>query len=255
MRVSHFLKGVLQEPPRCSALVRSIACALVWVGGCAPAADQGDCTADSDCEGRGEICDVEAAECIAGPVDTTSTGTATSTFTGVPVPFHRGTVCYAESVKAGETIPVTLIPCLNPCLTVSQHFHSNYYSCFGSSCDAWAFVYFLADGVDCTPDAFGSFDRTTCDVTNAVDLSIKSTINETDPVLGTMTLEVPFLTNDDVQVIHAANRDIDLMKMKVEQYPSQDNRVAGEISLRTDNPAPPAMCNGAENCTCKDIGF
>ena len=214
------------------ALVRSIACALVWVGGCAPAADQGECSVDADCEGRGEVCDVDAAACIDGPLDTSSTGTATPTLTAVPVPFHRGTVCYSESVKAGSPVPVSLAPCLHPCLTAGAHFHSNYYSCVGSTCDAWAFVYFLADGVDCPADAFGSFPRNECDFTqNPVNLSIGTTIGEGEPVLGTMTLEVPFLTNADVQVIDAAGRDTDLMNMKIDQYATQDNRIAGDISL------------------------
>jgi len=242
--------------PSARVLVRSIACAIAFVGGCAPAADQGECRIDSDCEGRGEICDVEASACIDGPLDTSSTGTATPTLTGVPVPFHRGTVCFAESVQAGAPVPVSLVPCLHPCLTAGSHFHSNYYSCYGSSCDAWAFVYFIADGVDCPADAFGSFPRNMCDFTTpAIDLSIGTTINDGEPVLGTMTLEVPFLTNEDVQVIDAAGRDTDLMNMKIGQYATQDNRIAGEISLLAGNPAPPAMCNGAENCTCKDIGF
>jgi hypothetical protein len=236
--------------------VRSIACAMIWVGGCAPVADHGGCSEDADCDDeRGQVCDVEASECIDKVVDTTTTGTATPTLTGVTVPFHRGTVCYAESVQAGARIPVSLTPCLHPCLTVSKHFHSNYYSCIGASCDAWAFVYFTADGANCPADAFGAFDRTMCDVTQTVALGVNSTIGDNEPVQGTMTLEVPYLTNEDVQVIDAAGRDIDLMNMKIAQYPSQANRVAGDIDLNAANPAPPEMCDGATNCVCKDIGF
>ncbi len=235
------------------------ACVLAWVGGCAPVADHGDCSEDADCDERGQVCDVEASACIDKVVDTTSTGPATPTFTAAPVAFHRGTVCYADSVQSGLPIPVSFTPCLHPCLTVSMHYHSNYYSCIGASCDAWAYVYFLADGTSCPADAFGAFDRTMCDVTQTVHLGgIATTIGEGDdkqPVQGTMTLDVPFLTNEDIQVIHAADRDIALMNMKIAQYPMQDNRLVGDIDMRSDNAAPPAMCDGATNCVCKEIGF
>jgi hypothetical protein len=252
---------VVPLPMLRSLAVRSIACAIVWVGGCAPVADHGGCSEDADCDDeRGQVCDVEASECIDKVVDTTTTGTATPTLTGVPMAFHRGTVCYADAVQAGSPIPVSFTPCLNPCLEPMEHFHSNYYSCIGASCDAWAFVYFLVDGVGCPPDAFGSFDRTMCDVTTTVHLDdgIATTIGPEDdkqPVQGTMTLDVPFLTNEDVQAIHAAKGDIDLMNTKIAQYPMQDNRLVGKVDMKAGNPAPPAMCDGATNCVCKDIGF
>lgn len=245
---------------RDTSVVRWIACAsvLLAVGGCAPAADSGDCGENDPCEGRGQMCDLEASECIDIVVDTTNTETpAPANFTDKAAPFHRGTVCFAESVQAGMAVPVALIPCFHSCMTSSTHHHKNYYSCLGSSCDAWASVYYTLDGVDCPADAFGAFPKEMCVFPEPVNLSIGTTIGEGEAVQGTMTLEVPFLTNEDAAIIDAAADDteLELMKMRIEQYPPQDARIVGEIDLRSANPAPPAMCNGAENCTCKEIGF
>jgi len=239
---------------RCA--VRSVAFSglLAWVGACAPAADPGECGVDEDCD-RGQMCEVAVAECVDIPIDTTSTGTATPTFTDQVVAFHRGRVCFADKVQSGQKVPITLDPCFHPCLTRTSFHHKNYYSCLGSSCDAWAMMYIVASGDACPADAFGSFDRTMCSFTSPVELGIGSTIGENDPVQGTMTLEIPFLTNEDVQVIHAAGGDIELTQQKIEQYPSLPGRIAGDISLLSSNPAPPEMCNGAENCTCVEIGF
>lgn len=260
-RVEAFRGSSRIHRDRCDiGVVRSIACAAIgallgWVGGCAPAADQG-CGADNDCQGRGQMCDVDVGECVDKVIDTSSTeNPAQADFTGKAVPFHRGTVCFTPSVQAGQKTPVALIPCLHPCLTTTTHHHKNYYSCVGSSCEAWATVYFDASGAACPPDAFGGFAKEMCVFPEPVNLNIGSTIGDGNPVQGTMTLEVPFLTNEDAAIIAAASDDTELMKMRIEQYPQQDSRIVGDIDLKSGNPVPPETCMGETNCTCVEIGF
>lgn len=225
--------------------------------GCTPTVDNTGCSADADCQGRAEMCDIPNNTCVPIVVDMTSTETpAPMTFTAKAVPFHRGTVCMPHEVKAGADVPITLNPCFHPCLEQGAFKHKHYYSCLGSRCDAWAVMYIEAASVaeGCPADAFGSFDRSLCVAGPPVNLSIGTTI-DSGPVNGTMGFEIPFLTNADAQAIAANFDDIPLIQEKIDQYPADDSRIPGgtDIELSPNHPEPPASCE--TGCECFDIGF
>lgn len=234
-----------------SATALGLVAALV---SCAPTVDNDGCSADVDCHGRAEVCDVALSMCVPKVVDITSTeNPAPANFTGKAVPFHRGQVCMPHSVKSGSDVPVRLVPCLHPCLTQGAFKHKHYYECIGSRCDAWAVMYVTADGTNCPADAFSAFDRTMCVSGTPIDLAIGTTI-DSGPVNGTMSFEVPFLTNADAAAI-ASNFEVDAIQEKIDQYPEDDARVPGgmDISLSPANPEPPANCESG--CDCFDVGF
>jgi hypothetical protein len=224
---------------------------------CAPQAEQAECSETTAC-GRGQICDLEVNECVDAEVDTQSTETpAPMTFSAKPVPFFRGRVCTVHDVQAGAAIPIRLDPCLHPCLTSNSFHHKHYYSCVGTRCDAWAMAYFDAASITegCPADAFEKFDRSMCVFDKPVDLSITATVDG-EPVQGSLSLEVPFLNNQDTAEIAVNFDDTELIRSKIEQYPKDEARVVGgkPITLTAQSPAPPESCaDGA--CPCYEIGF
>lgn len=225
---------------------------------CAPIADQG-CSADEDCD-RGEVCEMATSECIAATVDTTSTeNPAMASFAGKPVPMFRGTVCMPHEVKSGEKVPVSIQPCFHPCLQQGKFHHQHYYYCEGSRCNAWAVLYVEASSIPagCPADAFGQFDRAMCTgLSSPIDIEIATTL-ESGPVKGSMTFEIPYLSNADMAEIAGKFDDSAFIQSKIDKYPRADNRVVGgrDISLLPSNPVPPASCVGNPDCPCYDVGF
>lgn len=235
---------------------------LAAAAACAPQVDDGGCSMDADCQGRAEVCDIEANMCVPKEVDTSSTQTpAPMSFSG-PVPFHRGEVCMAHDVQSGAEVPITLRPCIHSCLVPTEHQFKHYYTCVGSRCDAWAMMYVNASSVPegCPADAFGQFDRSFCatgDAARQVSFGIGTTI-DSGPVSGTMDFEVPFFSNADAAEIAASGNSTEVIQAKIDQYPVDDSRVPGgkTISLNPSNPAPPASCEAGEvGCTCYEIGY
>lgn len=231
--------------------------ALASALGCSPTIDNDGCSQDVDCTGRGEVCDIPNNTCIPRVVDTTATESpAPMTFSSAIVPFHRGQVCMPHEVKSGADVPVTLVPCFHPCLTQGAFRHKHYYECVGSRCDAWGLMYIEASSgpEGCPADAFGAFDRALCSNAPAINLSIGTTI-DSGPVNGTMSFEIPFLTNADAAAIAANFEDVELIRDRIEQYPPDDARVPGnrDISLSPNHPEPPANCE--TGCDCFDVGF
>jgi hypothetical protein len=224
---------------------------------CAPKAEVADCSETKACP-RGEVCDLEVNECIDAGLEVENTeNPAPMTFSAKAVPFFRGKVCTVHDVKAGAAIPIRLDPCLHPCLTSNSFHHKHYYSCVGTRCDAWAMMYVDAASVaeGCPADAFAKFDKEMCVYAKPVDLSITVKVDE-EPVQGTVSLEVPFLSNLDAAAIAADFDNTDLINEKIEQYPKDDKRIVGgkPITLSAASPAPPASCEG-DACTCYEIGF
>ena len=126
----------------------SVAAGLVAValGGCAPSAQEGECSQVDPCP-RGEACDLEMALCVPEDLDTNSTENPTpATFTGKTVPMFRGRVCTVREVAAGTSFPVYLDPCFHPCLTVQTFKFKHSWECVGSSCDAFALMWVEANG-------------------------------------------------------------------------------------------------------------
>ncbi len=227
---------------------------------CAPIADQG-CSADDDCE-RGQVCEPAMAECVAAMVDTTSTETpAPMSFAGKAVPMFRGTVCMPHEVKSGEPVPVSIQPCFHPCLKQGKFHHQHYYFCEGSRCNAWAAIYVEADSIPagCPADAFGTFDtmngQSCVGLDAPIDIQIATTLGS-GPVKGSMTFEIPFLSNADMAEIAPRFTDAAFIQSKIDRYPREDGRVVGnrDVSLLPGNPVPPASCVGNPDCPCYQVG-
>lgn len=234
------------------------AASLALAGGlaCKPSVDVG-CELDADCE-RGEMCELASAACIDRIVDTTSTESpAPASFTAKPVPFFRGRVCTVHDVQAGAKIPVRLDPCFHPCLASGTHHFKHYFSCLGKRCEAWATMYVDADSVadGCPADAFGQFDPAMCVYNHAIDLAVEVKVRG-EPVIGTVALEVPFLSNADAAEIAPRFDDAEFINSKIDYYPQDPTRLVGgmPINLGSASPVPPASCaDGA--CPCYDIGL
>ena len=225
---------------------------------CAPSGDAG-CSTDADCPGRGEVCDLATALCVPEDIATdNSIDPAPEEFTGLVVPFFRGRACTTHEVMSGSDIPLTLEPCFHPCVVPQSFQFKHVFSCVGSSCDAFATMWVVADSADggCPSDAFGRFDESMCVYDTPVEFGI-STTSDSGPISGSMRLEIPFLTGDDAEQIAGASNNQSLFEMLVNQYPSDNNRVPGgeSISVLPGNEEPPEDCNGSENCDCFDVGF
>ncbi len=209
---------------------------------------------DEECD-RGEVCEIETAECVDRVVDTTNTETpAPATFSSKAVPFFRGEVCTVHDVQAGQPIPIRLNPCFDPCITSNSFHHKHYYSCVGTHCQAWAIMYVDANATACPADAFGRFEESRCVYDKPVDLSITVTVAD-EPVSGNLYLEVPFLSNADMTEIAANFDNTDLIREKIDFYPQEAGRKVGaDITMRPDGPMPPASCD-AGGCECVKVGF
>lgn len=199
------------------------------------------------------------------PTDSTE-DPAPSNFSNKQVPFHRGEVCLVHEVQAGQPIPVLMNPCLHPCMAMSSFKFKHSWSCVGSSCDAWGALWMVVSGDSCPADAFGDFDKSQCTYPTPVEFQINASYEEDRPVEGMMRFEVPFLSNEDAASTwglvsddsNPGSEDTAAIQSKINQYPENDARVPGgmSISLLANNPAPPESCGAqGENCDCFDVGF
>ena len=244
------------RPPVRTALSAAACAALL--AGCLPQGESGQCMVDADCVGRGQVCDTTNSICEDLTYDATSTESpAESNFTNKIVPFFRGRVCTVTKVRSGSAIPVQMTPCWHPCLTPKEFKFKHYFECVGSSCNAWALNWVIADGAACPADAFGKFDAAMCNWGTAVELSVDTTL-DTGPITGSMLMEVPFLTNADAAaLLGSGDPTPEEIKAAVFQYPQDPSRLVNDgnpISLLDQYPVPPATCVDG-GCTCFDIGF
>jgi len=228
--------------------------------GCAPQGETGFCDEETPCPGRAQACDMVSHECYVEDFEAHSTeDSPPSDFTGKIVPFFRGQVCAPAEVKSGEPIPVSIDACFHPCLTTTDITFRHFYECIGSSCEAYATMWLVADSVagGCPADAFGEFDRSMCN-TVSVELQIQTNDGaDGQNIAGSMLLEIPYLTNADMEAIVAADNDEAVTREKIDQYPQQAGRIPGEraIWVLPHLPSPPATCVGNDGCDCYDIGF
>jgi hypothetical protein len=225
--------------------------------GC-PQGESGQCTVDADCLGRAQVCDAFNAVCIDEEVDLSSTESpAPSSFTDKAVPFFRGEVCTAHDVQSGERIPVSINPCLHPCINRGSHHFKHFFNCLGSSCEAYAIMWVKGSSIEegCPADAFGRFPESECVYGDPINLGI-STALDSGPISGTMELEVPFLSNDDIALVDGGADGNEEIRALIEQYPQEPGRLVGgrAISILPGNPAPPESCDDG-GCSCFSIGF
>ncbi len=222
---------------------------------CGPAEDSGECATGKPCKARGDVCDVTISECVPQDLDVDATATPTpAAFTGVALPFFRGKVCTAKGgVQPGDTVPVKFSPCLHPCIAGGGYKFKKQYRCVGSSCESAALQYFSgATGAGCPDDAFGRFDKKEC-VYADINASAGPFIINGAPVIGTASVEVPFLSNTDAKEIRDG-ASVDKIWELIYQYPQDPNRVF-KLSLNAGNPPAPADCSDESKCDCREIGF
>jgi len=231
---------------------------VTWSAGCAPT-EATRCGADTECSSR-TMCDLPSGACVPTDVDTSNTeDPATPQFVNKAIPFFRGRVCAPLEVQAGSAFPVRLNPCLHPCIEPARRQINQAWNCVGSSCEALAVLWIEGNSTasGCPEDAFGRFDRALCNWSVEQTLSIQPVLDNGDPVQGIMTLEVPYLSNEDAAELAEDPRNFTLLREKVDQYPVDEDRFAGDvgISLLPGNPAPPADCATDGDCECFRIGF
>lgn len=235
---------------------------VLGAASCNPDAESGECGVNDPCE-RGQTCQLEEAICVEVGAPTGATeDPAPPTFSAKYVPFHRGTLCVALQAQSGEPFPVSLTPCLHPCvIPTSQYFH-NQWSCVGSRCEAFAALWMetrsAAEG--CPADAFGAFDPGLCTTPVTADLSINPRYTNGDLVIGTMSLEVPFMSNAEAELVAAASDAgiSEAVASVIQSYPSDPGRMVPDVgvTLSPDNPLPPATCSDSQAaCDCFPIGF
>ncbi|MCA9634598.1 MAG: hypothetical protein KC420_01000 [Myxococcales bacterium] len=229
----------------------------LMLGACAPNEDAGQCDQSRPCTERGEICDTVDKVCIAADfdVDETAPGPANGSFGPSVVPFFRGKVCVATKAKPGERIPVSISPCLHPCVSPGPFTQVNKWQCSGSLCEGLNLMYLsAATGVGCPAEVFGRFDAGSC----AYPLTIDAGQGPFNPAgiffNGTATTEIPFLSNEEMARV-ANNASNDEIWSMVKAYPQEDSRVFS-ISLSDANPSAPANCTDDPSlCECRDVGF
>lgn len=223
---------------------------------CLPEEDSGQCNASKPCSNRGEVCNELSNQCEVADLDVDGTADeAPASFSNVAVPFFRGEVCMATKIKPGETVPVKVSTCLHPCIAAGGYSFKKQYDCNGSSCRSLVLVYFPeASGTGCPADAFGKFDRSLC-VYDERNVSAGPFNINTGPVSGTATVEVPFLSNEDMATLDGLGDDARVAKTweLAYQYPPDSDRVF-QVSINASNPSAPADCSGA-GCDCQEIGF
>lgn len=231
-------------------------CALAgFMVGCF-AEDSGECSAGAPCPNRGEACDDASKTCELQQldVDGTAEAPAPADFTDT-LPFFRGTVCAPTKVQPGDAIPVHIEMCVHTCVDDMGHKYKSQFKCTGSFCEAALIVYTPgAQGASCPPDVFGKFPKANCKFV-AIDATAGPfTIQSSGAITGTGTLELPFLTNEDVKEI-AATDNFDKVWEVIYKYPQDAGRVF-QLSMNSGNPKAPANCTDDPSlCSCKEIGF
>lgn len=219
------------------------------------AEDGGECSAGAACPTRGEACDDTTKTCEPQMLDVDGTGPSPAPAAFVDtLPFFRGTVCAATNIQPGDKIPVKIEMCVDPCITQKGHKFKSQYRCNGSNCEA-ALVAYLPDveGKDCPADALGKFPKANCQFITIEASAGPLSVQSSGAITGTGTLELPFLTNEDVKEI-AATDNFDKVWQLIYKYPQDSSRVF-QLSMNASNPKAPANCDDPSLCNCKEIGF
>ena len=225
------------------------------IAGCAPTEGSSECAQGKPCETRGEACDESINECVPQDLDVDATGPvpAPASFSGVALPFFRGKVCMPTAVKPGDTIPVKLSMCINPCISAGSYTFKKQYKCTGSYCDSAVLEYYgKASGAGCQQDTFGQFDAAQCVYTD-IKASAGPFVINGNAVTGNAKVEIPFLTNEDAAQIRDG-ASTDTVWALINQYPQDPERVF-DISMSGSNAAAPGDCVDESKCVCKTIGL
>jgi hypothetical protein len=181
----------------------------------------------------------------------------TSDFDTMPIPFFRGELCTVNEMTAGAPLPTRITPLLHDCLAVSRSEIRHVFTCTGSRCQAYSVVWVEASGSGCPSNVFGEFPMEEGNMDTAIDKSIAGLKDSTGaPLVGLLSLELPYLTNDDLVPIadYTGSEVGELITMAAEKYPPVDGRKT-VINMSADGPMPPENCVDKSLCTCINIGL
>lgn len=224
---------------------------------CTPFESAGECDANRPCSGRGMTCDLASKECVDADVevDQTAEPDADGNFGPLVLPFFRGKVCVGKSAKPGETIPVSISPCLHPCISAASFKQKHLFSCVGSTCEGLNLMW-LEDAVGsaCPADVFGRFDPGLCTYDFEIKAQQGAVVLDGKPLTGTITTEIPVLSNEDMERIAAGAGNSEIWAL-VKAYPEDTSRVF-TIPLNDTVDSAPADCIADPSlCDCRDIGL
>ncbi|MEZ4450703.1 MAG: hypothetical protein R3B09_14575 [Nannocystaceae bacterium] len=224
---------------------------------CTPFEDPGECDANRPCTERGMTCDTLNKTCVEADIDVDQTAPPDDdgNFGPTILPFFRGKVCVAKSAKPGDKIPVYLSPCIHSCITASSFKQKHLYSCVGSSCDGLNLMWLEdATGAACPSDVFGRFDQSFCTYNFEITAQQGPVVIDGKALIGTMTTEIPVLSNEDMTRIAAGAGNSEIWST-VKSYPQDQDRVF-TIPMNDSADAAPADCTTDPSvCDCRDIGF
>jgi len=185
------------------------------------------------------------------PEDCTGEGSGDlSTFV---LPFFRGEVCYADTLRPGDGLPISWNPCVHPCIDPKKTGWRYMVRCTGGvGCEiAFLQYYREATGSNCPSDVFARFPEAGCKYIGphfGLSEGLKSFGYPDDKLL------VPFITNEDATAVNALEPSADVWTRIDGHAQSADRYIP--LSVSEDNPAPPTQCGpGVAGCTCKQIGF
>ncbi len=172
------------------------------------------------------------------------------------LPFFRGRVCVSDAVQPGDTVAISMSPCVHPCLSPGLFKYKYLYRCDGSGCELAIIGYHPGTtGTNCPADVFGQFPAEQCQYAGPFSFTTGALMLGPDPYVGTGSLLVPFMTNPDVEAIAGGDNMSASVWMKIESH-VQDPARAFAMSFAEGNAAGPASCGeGVPGCSCRDIGF
>lgn len=218
--------------------------------------DSGECSVGAPCTGRGEACDETTKMCEPQDLNVDGTGEnpAPADFTRT-LPFFRGKVCMPTKVQPGDQVPVQVSMCVHTCVKANSYQFKNQYRCTGTVCEAALMVYTPdAAGTGCPADVFGKFPKADCQYVEVGAGVGGFKVTGIGDITGTATVELPFLTNDDVQTV-ADGASTDANWATIYKYPQDPGRVF-DITMSGGNPKAPANCTDNPSlCDCKEVGF
>lgn len=242
-----------------SLIVRSAGISLAFgvavsMGACEPPSSASECSTTVPCE-RGEECNLVTLSCE--PTEATNDQTAEhagGNFSERKLPFFRGKVCVATKVAAGDPIPVSIEPCIHPCVSATLFQFYSRYSCDGSTCRA-AEIAWLDDavGTDCPADVFGRFPKSECTYPFRIEGKQSPISPSGSNYTGLVPVEVPFLTNEDVERVAQMDMSTSEFFGLIDSYAPDSDRIF-QVNIAGDNPTAPESC-AEPGCTCRDVGF
>lgn len=250
----------MREIPSLRALAGGLF--VLAMSSCLGAGVEGECEVDAECGQRGFVCDTVANECVPLDFEADRTGpdVVGGEFGPTLIPFLRGMVCTMEEVESGTFIPVTVTPCLHPCMTLETDPPQTYvyHTCAGGNCEGYPVTWLNVSGTGCPADVFASFSRDQCTMDTTATMEFRNIqLQDGTPVSGSFIVEMPYLSNDDIAAVAAASSETrgQVLKDRVRQYPPVASR-RWSVRLAPDGASPPPDgCATDGTCTCREIGF